>query len=337
MDVCLTFDYELFFGERTGSAEKCLLLPTRRLFDIFEKHKIHATFFVDASYLLKLETDAVTNSYSAKEFDQISVQLQSMVQRGHEIGLHTHPHWMESERGGQNWNLNIGKYRFNQWQSDIRERHFNEGLDLLRMFDSEIISFRAGGWCIQPFSDFRKLFEKHRIKIDSSVVPGFTMKGIHHRFDFSDAPKNLSVWTFTENPNIPEEDGIFYEVPVAEDKISPFHLFKMFFLHRFDSGKHVPLGDGDWVKEKFHHYSKYFFPHQHYASTDGYFASRLIKNYIKKKQKGFECLTTLGHPKSMSEFSFEALEEFIFFAKENGAEFKTIREFVLDRQNLMNS
>ncbi len=337
MNVCLTFDYELFFGERSGSVEKCLLIPTDRLLQLFGKYQIRATFFADASYLLMLKSDALVNAISAKEFELISIQLQKMVQLGHEIGLHIHPHWMESERAGQNWKLKIEKYRFHQWPTEIRERHFEEACELLRKFDPELISFRAGGWCIQPFSDFRKLFEQHRIKIDSSVVTGFRINARYHQFDFTDAPKNATLWTFTENPNSPEENGLFYEVPVSSDKIPPFHQYKMFLLHRLHSRKHIPMGDGSWIKEKFHHYSKYFFPYNHYATTDGYFASRLKKNFPEKKQKGHKCLTTLGHPKSLSEFSFEAMEEFILFAKEQGAEFKTIREFVLERQNLMNS
>jgi peptidoglycan/xylan/chitin deacetylase (PgdA/CDA1 family) len=337
MTVCLTFDYELFFGEKSGSVDMCLLQPTNRLLEMFEKHQVQATFFADASYLLKLKSDADKNDVSAKELSQISVQLHQMVQAGHEIGLHIHPHWMESDRAGQNWKLNIGKYRLSQWEKEERERHFMEACEWLREFEPKMISFRAGGWCIQPFSDFRNLFEKYRIKIDSSVVPGFRMNARYHQFDFSRAPDNLSVWAFSDNPNIPENDGLFYEVPVTPDAVYPFHQYKMFLLHRLKPLKHLPVGDGNWIKEKFHHYSKYFLPYHHYATTDGYFASRLKKNFMKKKQKGFKCFTTLGHPKSMSECSFEALEEFILFAKEYGAEFKTIREFATGRQNLMNS
>jgi peptidoglycan/xylan/chitin deacetylase (PgdA/CDA1 family) len=337
MNVCLTFDYELFFGERSGSVEKCLLLPTGRLLELFRRLQIRATFFVDASYLLTLKSDAVANDVSAKEWNQISAQLKQIVQQGHEIGLHIHPHWMESERFGQNWKLHIGKYRFHQWAKEVREQHFEAACGLLRKYEPELTSFRAGGWCIQPFSAFKKLFEKNQIKIDSSVVPGYRINARYHQFDFTKAPKNASIWTFSDNPDRPEEKGSFYEVPVTEDKISPLHQYKMFFLHRLDSKKHIPMGDGIWVKEKLQHYTKYLFPYQHYTTTDGYFASRLKKNFMEKKQKGLECFITLGHPKSLSEFSFRAMEEFILFAKENRAEFMTMREFVVNRQNLMNS
>src|SRR3989338_5632646 len=53
--IYLSLDYELFFGNTSGSAEKCMLEPTRRLMAIAAKTGIRMTFFVDAGYLWKLQ------------------------------------------------------------------------------------------------------------------------------------------------------------------------------------------------------------------------------------------------------------------------------------------
>ncbi|MCX8080617.1 MAG: hypothetical protein N3F09_05195 [Bacteroidia bacterium] len=325
MFVCLTFDYELFFGSRSGTVKKCLLEPTEKLLQIFSKHKIQTTFFVDASYLLKLRESAIQNPFSADEWSMISTQLIYLVNDGHELGLHIHPHWMDVERKGKNWQMSTDRYRFHQWEKDIRDQHFNEACALLREYYKGLASFRAGGWCIQPFEDFKALFEKNRLFIDSSVVPGFKMNTRHHQFDFTDFPEGKSYLKFSYDPCKEDADGPFLELPVSADIISPWHQYKMFWFHRINPEIHLPLGDGDWIKDKSFHYKKYIFPYKHFASTDGYYVSRMKNNLMKTFKKGEDIYITLGHPKSMSVYSFEELEKFIVFAKSQGVRFSTLK------------
>ena len=54
-NIFVTFDYELFFGVQTGTAENCLLDPTNRLIQMAEKYQARFTFFVDVLYLMKLK------------------------------------------------------------------------------------------------------------------------------------------------------------------------------------------------------------------------------------------------------------------------------------------
>ncbi len=44
MNIFLTFDYELFFGEKTGTVEKCMINPTNELLKISKKYSIPMTF-----------------------------------------------------------------------------------------------------------------------------------------------------------------------------------------------------------------------------------------------------------------------------------------------------
>ena len=57
MKTLLTFDYEVYFGARTGSVERCLLDPTDALARVAAKHAAPLVFFVDAGYLLALRRE----------------------------------------------------------------------------------------------------------------------------------------------------------------------------------------------------------------------------------------------------------------------------------------
>ena len=55
MKIFLTYDYELFFGDPTGSVEKCIIEPTQRLLEIAKRTGARYTFFIDVGYLKQLE------------------------------------------------------------------------------------------------------------------------------------------------------------------------------------------------------------------------------------------------------------------------------------------
>ena len=55
MKIFLTYDYELFFGEPSGSVEKCMLEPTADLLNLAKGKDVFLTFFVDVGYLIQAE------------------------------------------------------------------------------------------------------------------------------------------------------------------------------------------------------------------------------------------------------------------------------------------
>jgi hypothetical protein len=324
MKIFLTFDYELFFGTKTGTVENCLLKPTKNLLELFQQYKIQTTFFIDASYLLMLKTDAEKNSYSMQEWKSISAQMHEMVKNGHEIGLHLHPHWSDCFRKDEKWIINTQRYRFDLLHPEEQKEHFHTCVELIRKeFYPKLCSFRAGGWCIQPFENFRKLMKTYNITIDSSVVPGMKHYSEHHRFDFTDCFKK-EIWNFETNPCKEEEGGFFTEVPVTPDLIFPLFRIKMFFLHRYRPSMYVPVGDGDWLKDTSKHYIGYVLPQARYASADGLYSERLQKIYKELTIKNAEIFTVLSHPKSLSSASFQYLENFIKEALEKGEIFSRV-------------
>src|SRR5229473_8441061 len=103
MDIFFTFDYELFFGAKSGSAEKCLIEPTNELIRIAGKSNAAFTFFIDAGYLKRL--DEFRNKFNTLEKDYAAVtkQLESLRRNGHDLQLHIHPHWEDSYYDGTTW------------------------------------------------------------------------------------------------------------------------------------------------------------------------------------------------------------------------------------------
>lgn len=216
--IMLTFDYELFLGGRSGTAEKCIITPTREILKRIRAHGATALFFVDATYLALLE------SSDAQTYASITSQIEEMVGAGCEVGFHLHPHWLDAEKVDAGaWSLeNTHKYRLHALEEDELRRVFRESFASLnravgRASSSyRINTFRAGGWCLQPFAALRNSFEELGIEYDFSVTPGFYKNNLPaHFYDYRHAPKDREVWRFTDDPCVPQNDGSFIEVPVT--------------------------------------------------------------------------------------------------------------------------
>ena len=93
MNIFLTFDYELFFGENPGSVEKCMLEPTRDLLRIAKGRNVSYTFFVDIGYIIRAEEYPELE----EEVSKVKTQLLHLVSLGHDLQLHVHPHWENAE------------------------------------------------------------------------------------------------------------------------------------------------------------------------------------------------------------------------------------------------
>lgn len=216
--IMLTFDYELFLGHRSGSAERCILFPTREILKRIRAHGATALFFIDATYLARMEAS------DPQTYAQVAGQIEEMVGSGCEVGFHLHPHWLDAEQvEGGAWSLdNTRRYRLHALDEDELRRVFRDSFASLERAvrrgggACRINTFRAGGWCLQPFSTLRGSFEELGIEFDFSVTPGFYKNNLPaHFYDYRNAPKDRSVWRFSDDPCVPQGDGRFVEVPVT--------------------------------------------------------------------------------------------------------------------------
>lgn len=323
MQIHVSFDYELFFGSASGSVEKCMLEPTERLMDIAAKHHTPFIFFVDAGYLYRLKNylhlDACKHDYMG-----VSEQLRKLVSQGHEIALHIHPHWEDCRFENGAWIIDTTRYKL----ADFPEQEVISIVDKYHEALTEITgkpcrSYRAGGWCIQPFAPIKAALIKNGIYTDSTVY----YKGYHasaaHAYDFRKAP-DLAEWTFQDDPCIPDASGKFTEIAVTPDRIPPLFYWQLYGKMRSGPGLYRPVGDGKWLADRKRVYRHFYSSTDHFACCDGYFASRLKPVMKKTEAQGKARMMILSHPKSMAPYSFTALDEFITFAKAQGHRFQRI-------------
>ncbi len=233
--LLLTFDYELFLGAKSGTAEKCIINPTNELLNILCSCKYSkAIFFVDTIYLSKLENE----KHCENDLALIIAQLVRILKLGHYIFPHLHPHWIDAKYNIENkqWSLNnYSKYRFHNLSECDKFYHFNTSIQIIKNLQKlasihyPIDSYRAGGFCLQPFEGFKKYFEEFKILNDFSVLKHFKQKTKNELFyDYSNIP-NKNIYNFSNNVNIEDKYGSYTEYTISS--ILQTHTF---FTRIFD-------------------------------------------------------------------------------------------------------
>ncbi|MBK6629002.1 MAG: hypothetical protein IPJ87_02500 [Flavobacteriales bacterium] len=254
--LLFTFDHELFLGRRSGTVERCMIRPVDRVLPILERHRLAMTFFVDTTFLLELERRSVTNVRCRADLDRIARQLRELVERGHHVYPHIHPHWYDAryDEAHHEWDLQeLGRYRLSALDEPSRVAVFDGSVDLLRRILApvapayRVCAYRAGGWCIQPFSDFRPHFLRCGIERDMSVLAGMRRHSNAVDYDFT-APLPGPVYRFSTDVMQLDQNGPFTEVVITSIPSRPRGLVGALVdkvLWRIPYGRQ--MGDGQGV------------------------------------------------------------------------------------------
>jgi peptidoglycan/xylan/chitin deacetylase (PgdA/CDA1 family) len=313
MQVYLTFDYELFFGSRTGSVKKCMVAPTRLLLDMCRKYRIGMTFFVDTGYLLKLEEFAPLHPELKNDLDEVKEQIAEMLSLNCAVQLHIHPHWEKSRYANGKWEIvTDGAYRLNDFSDEeiasiVRAHHSC----LERIAGSKVSAYRAGGWCVQPFSRTEAVFRELGISVDSSVFPGGKFESKHYNFDFTAVKPFSDAYRFQSDVCREEKDGNFLEVPIASWLYRPAFYWRLYAMGRLRPSDHKMMGDGSFLAQPGRKRSVLTSSTWNHVSCDGYYASMLQLQAKAYRSKGVEHFVVIGHPKGLTRFSVRKLEAFI--------------------------
>lgn len=230
--LILTYDYELFLGRRSGTVAQCQIHPTEKTLSILQKHQARAVFFTDTLQLIKLKEQAENGNINAqKDFELLKEQFQKISSLGHYIYPHIHTHWLDAryDAAAHEWNLSdVSRYRFHQCSAEQQREVFRQSVGILKELILPVNAqyhpdgFRAGGWCIQPFSDFRTHFIEHGIRYEMSVLPGFYSFTNAQYFDFTHCPQK-TVYRFDENVCEEKSDGRFIQLTVSSVPFTPVH------------------------------------------------------------------------------------------------------------------
>lgn len=325
MKIYLTFDYELYFGERTGSVENCIIHPTQLLKEVADKHQIKLVQFVDVGFIIALEKYKSQYPSLESDYEAITNQVKTLYKEGHDIQLHIHPHWEDCKYNGQKWEMDVRRYKladFNKEEiSDILHRYKGKLEELTEK--GAQFTFRAGGWCIQPFEILREEFIKHGVLVDSSVFQNGHYESAQYNYDFRNACMK-SKWKFNADP-CKEEEGPFTEIPIGTIFNSPLFYWRLFLLGRMNPHMHKPLGDGVPVAAPGQRFKLLTRWTHNTISVDGYNAAILHRGLRQYKRLKKEELVIIGHPKALTRFGLKALDKFIE-ANKVKHQFTTFRE-----------
>ncbi len=311
MNIYITLDYEIYFGENPGSVEKCIIYPTSELIRIAEKHDVRFSFFVDCGFILKLDEYRKKYPVLEKDYKAITEQVKYLSDTGHDVQLHIHPHWEDSSFDGERWNIDVRRYKLADFsESDIAGIVKRYKKVLTDLTSKKIFAFRAGGWCLQPFSKLMNIFKEENIGLDSSVFRNGYFSSEQYAYDFRNAP-DKDIYKFENDVVVENENGFFTELPISPIRNSPLFFWKLFLLGRKDPYLHKPLGDGramaapGYRKKLLTRYTN------NPVSVDGYNSHLLQKALGALKRKNRTHMVVIGHPKALSRYSIQKIEEFV--------------------------
>jgi hypothetical protein len=217
--LILSYDYELFLGEQSGKVDDCLIRPTERIISIMEEAGMKSIFFVDSVYLMRLKEQALTVKNCENDYNKIASQLRELIRKGHYVYPHIHPHWLDAvyHAGKNEWQLSRNeKYRFSSLTPAEQRNVFKGSYEVLKEIliaedpGYEINAHRAGGWSVQPFTNFKPFYEEYKFKYDFSVLSRFYMFTMAQYFDYSCIP-DKNIYRFDEDVTREMEHGKFIE------------------------------------------------------------------------------------------------------------------------------
>jgi len=310
MNTLITLDYELFFGDKSGTVDNCILKPTDKLLAVLDKHNIKGTFYVDVGYLSR--SDEL--GYDQESTELVKKQLQFLTEQGHDIQLHIHPHWERSTWGSEGWIFDLAYYKlsdFNKQEASHIVLKYAEKLESITGIRA--VSYRAGGWCIQPFEHFSTSLLKAGIKVDSTVfTDGLNLSEVQG-FDFRGSPRK-SHWNFESDPLVPKSEGPFTELPISSSVVSPLFFWRLALIKKLSGLKHKAFGDGSPAKMTGAQLKRLLTKKSRtVASIDGY-KSSLLEKYRRDSNREYGNdgnLVLIGHPKSLTEYSLKRLDNYL--------------------------
>lgn len=321
----LTFDHELPLGGLKTSYNNALFDPTQKIMDIADKHKIKITLFSDILCAFRYKKWDYKNFYLPYQS-----QLQDAIKTGHDVQLHTHPHWLTTEYDTTSFhpsnNFALSDFKDNNQFGGIFgiiKRSIDELNNICIPVNNKYkcIAYRAGGYNIYPDTEsiFNSLY-KYGIRYDSSLAKGYYFKSGISEIDFRKLP-DLPNWIIDPSNyhlNLSDGSGIL-EIPIATIPKTVFEIPTKFKLKKYayraveNRGKMIHTGSQIDIHSKI----KMLFSARmlsfdnHTLSLD--YLLKIFNYTIRKYENKSDTimLSLISHPKSMGNYSFELMDKFI--------------------------
>lgn len=321
MQLFITIDYEIFFGKPTEDIHEYLIKPTNRFIQLLNTYNIKCVVFVDAGYLYAMKRQKNIFKSLSDAYTEIVTQLQSIELMGHEIGFHIHPHWEDCYFDGIKWKMNLSRYKLADYTQQQAENIFQKYYSLLQsLLTRQIVSYRAGGWCLEPFQHIKDVMKQCGLYIDSTVYPNGYLNNQTHQFNFKQYPKK-EFWRFENHPKHENANGYFYEIPFTTYLTPPslyWSVLKNSIINKLkknNSGEGVHSNIKSILKKLF---TKTLQP----VSIDALKSIWVLQTFKQHEKNQSQIFCMIGHPKCFGEDTYKNLSALIIYAK-NKHEFTT--------------
>ncbi len=320
-EIIITFDFELYLGNRSGSVEKCLLKPTLELKKIIDAYNLSTIFFVDTLYLHRLKEISLTNDAALFDYKAIITLLQSLIDSRATIFHHIHPHWLDAIylEDSNEWDVS-NKSRFalvNLSDTEIENVFFYSNQIISEIYQGKVSpafsGFRAGGLYAQPFEKYKNQFEKYSIKVDFSVLKNSKSSGENgvYSFDYSKVPSE-NIYPFSNDVIKSDENGAFIEIMMKQFKLQGISkvINGLYYRRNYKTEAWQRWGDGKASGNVLKSTKKT----NRWVSEETYSIELLNKYkaslYLKKLKKE-DFLHIISHPKLFSPANIQAFDKFI--------------------------
>lgn len=332
LNICVTFDYELFMGENFCPEDEILILPSDAVGAMLQEIGVPATFFADVCCPMRYRQSE--RFAFPQQFDEQLVRLHAL---GHDVQLHIHSNWLAADEIGASVRFDREKYRLHNWADGENYEPVTKILldgkryleELLTPGDPSYrcVAFRAGGYCVQPERKIARSLHDAGIVIDSSVCCGLSYVGDGMYYDYRDFRKPFNCY-FSEDVGFAARsmektaDSVF-EIPVGGFGRFPQRIVASKMNDAMPRekvrGKGMPLQDRAANRGLLHRIRSSM-KAVNMLTYDSYSAKAMtyMVRSLAKRTRGEVFFATIAHPKMMHEAQLANMRASLSELKENG-------------------
>lgn len=323
LKILLAFDYELSLGG-ARDYDRNLFEPADALIDLATDIEVPITMFADVCCLMKYR------DWDPAFADRFSGQLQRSISEGHDVQLHLHPHWLDSQYENGSFvpakTYTLGCFKDREPPLDL-PGIIRSGIDVLTQLCGEVdpqyrcLAYRAGGYHLAPETAaiLHGLIDAG-IVIESSIAKNNVFRSELWEVDHRNMPREANWYLDPDRPvNEASRSGLF-EIPIASRPRTaannlPF-LFKrvMHRLRRYDSqGWSIDVGNTSLVDKV----GRMFPDSAWLLGFDNFTDSvadlmRILRYHVSRHSADEQIVcSTVSHPKCMGEYARRLMRDFV--------------------------
>jgi len=323
LNLLFTFDYELPLGGVKCSYDDALFAPTEQLLNLAQQLQIPLVFFVDILSYVKFAEWREENF--CKPFQ---TQIHKILQQGHEVQLHIHPHWLDTTFENGSFVPSL-KYSLGDFEDVEIVQIIDQSVEQLNALcrevkpDYQCTAFRAGGYSLNRKADvILPVLYQNGIRYDSSICKGYFSASSIFKIDFRKTPEKANWFlSFTGDFSKEGEAGI-WEVPIAGKPKSLFEMPTAFKLKKYaeraaNRGDALQIDPSENITDKLNNLlSARMLTADNYTYNLDYLMQILDYNLHLFATEKEISLALIAHPKSMGNYAFSLFKDFVVAIRE---------------------